>query len=278
MLAKLKRVYKVMKKVGNITEARMVKREEPKFHPLVSDSLFENVVKGYPEKGIKGGTAAARKEMKKRKKLKEDELAGKLQKDQTPEASKMTTNSPRRATPKSVQVGGPYDLTAEATTVPKNKGTVTSLKGTKHNNTFSHKAVPEKIKPQNEKAKFVHRDKKRSAAKELAARIRSEGKKNSNWIQGAEADIERRGTEGKCTPITKPGCTGRARALAKTFKKMAKKKDAKIVSKKEKAAMKEQDTNGADPKYATPEMRKQIEQRKKAIEKFRKSLGQFGDK
>ena len=43
--------------------------------------------------------------------LDEDELPM----NQTPEASKMTTNSPRRATPKSVQVGGPYDLTAEAT-------------------------------------------------------------------------------------------------------------------------------------------------------------------
>jgi hypothetical protein len=45
-----------------------------------------------------------------------------------------------------------------------------------------------------------------------------------NWIQDAEKSIERRGTEGKCTPITKPGCTGRAKALAKTFKKMAKDK------------------------------------------------------
>jgi len=58
-------------------------------------------------------------------------------------------------------------------------------------------------------------------------------KKDNNWIQGAEKDIERRGTEGKCTPITKPGCTGKAKALAKTFKKMAKKRDASIVSKKE---------------------------------------------
>ena len=47
--------------------------------------------------------------------------------------------------------------------------------------------------------------------------------KDKNWIQGAEKDIERRGTKGKCTPITKPGCTGKAKALAKTFKKMAKK-------------------------------------------------------
>jgi hypothetical protein len=43
-----------------------------------------------------------------------------------------------------------------------------------------------------------------------------------NWIGDVAASIKRRGTEGKCTPITKPGCTGRAKALAKTFKKMAK--------------------------------------------------------
>jgi hypothetical protein len=42
-----------------------------------------------------------------------------------------------------------------------------------------------------------------------------------NWIQGAAASIKRRGTVGKCTPITKPGCTGKAKTLAKTFKKIA---------------------------------------------------------
>jgi hypothetical protein len=46
--------------------------------------------------------------------------------------------------------------------------------------------------------------------------------KDGKWIQKATASIKRRGTEGKCTPITKPGCTGKAKALAKTFKKMAK--------------------------------------------------------
>ena len=46
------------------------------------------------------------------------------------------------------------------------------------------------------------------------------------WIQKATASIKRRGTKGKCTPITKPGCTGRAKALALTFKKMAKKRKA----------------------------------------------------
>ena len=46
------------------------------------------------------------------------------------------------------------------------------------------------------------------------------------WIQKVNASIKRRGTKGKCTPITKPGCTGRAKALAKTFKKMARERKA----------------------------------------------------
>jgi hypothetical protein len=46
--------------------------------------------------------------------------------------------------------------------------------------------------------------------------------KDGKWIQKATASIKRRGTEGKCTPITKPGCTGKAKTLAKTFKKIAK--------------------------------------------------------
>ena len=48
--------------------------------------------------------------------------------------------------------------------------------------------------------------------------------KDKRWIQKVNASIKRRGTKGKCTPITKPGCTGRAKALAKTFKKMAAKR------------------------------------------------------
>ena len=46
------------------------------------------------------------------------------------------------------------------------------------------------------------------------------------WIQKATASIKKRGTKGKCTPITKPGCTGRAKALAKTFKKMGRERKA----------------------------------------------------
>jgi len=47
---------------------------------------------------------------------------------------------------------------------------------------------------------------------------------DSRWIQKATKSIKQRGTEGKCTPITKPECTGKAKVLAKTFKKMAKKR------------------------------------------------------
>ena len=47
---------------------------------------------------------------------------------------------------------------------------------------------------------------------------------DGKWIQKVNKSIKARGTEGKCTPITKPGCTGRAKALAKTFKKMAAKR------------------------------------------------------
>jgi hypothetical protein len=50
---------------------------------------------------------------------------------------------------------------------------------------------------------------------------------DKKWMQKASASIKRRGTEGKCTPITKPGCTGKAKALAKTFKKIAAKRKGK---------------------------------------------------
>jgi len=52
-------------------------------------------------------------------------------------------------------------------------------------------------------------------------------KKDKKWIQKVNKSIKKRGTKGKCTPITKKGCTGRAKALAKTFKKMARKRKKK---------------------------------------------------
>ena len=51
--------------------------------------------------------------------------------------------------------------------------------------------------------------------------------KKKKWIQKVNKSIKKRGTKGKCTPITKKGCTGKARTLALTFKKMAKKRKKK---------------------------------------------------
>jgi hypothetical protein len=48
-----------------------------------------------------------------------------------------------------------------------------------------------------------------------------------NWIGDVTKSIKKRGTEGKCTPITKPGCTGKAKTLAQTFKRMAKARKGK---------------------------------------------------
>ncbi len=50
---------------------------------------------------------------------------------------------------------------------------------------------------------------------------------DKKWMQKASASIKRRGTEGKCTPITKPGCTGKAKTLAKTFKRISAKRKGK---------------------------------------------------
>ena len=60
--------------------------------------------------------------------------------------------------------------------------------------------------------------------KEGHPELRKAGFKKGGWIQDVNKSIKKRGTKGKCTPITKKGCTGRAKALAKTFKKMAKKR------------------------------------------------------
>ena len=52
-------------------------------------------------------------------------------------------------------------------------------------------------------------------------------KKDKKWIQKATASIKKRKTKGKCTPITKKSCTGKAKTLAKTFKKIAAKRKKK---------------------------------------------------
>lgn len=51
--------------------------------------------------------------------------------------------------------------------------------------------------------------------------------KDGKWIQKATASIKKRGTAGKCTPISKKSCTGKAKTLALTFKKIAAKRKKK---------------------------------------------------
>jgi len=63
--------------------------------------------------------------------------------------------------------------------------------------------------------------------KKLSAMKNGGKAKDGKWMQKVSKSIKARGTEGKCTPITKPGCTGKAKALAKTFKKIAAKRKAK---------------------------------------------------
>jgi Skp family chaperone for outer membrane proteins len=46
--------------------------------------------------------------------------------------------------------------------------------------------------------------------------------KDGKWMQKVSASIKKRGTAGKCTPISKKSCTGKAKTLALTFKKIAK--------------------------------------------------------
>ena len=82
-----------MKKIGILSESYMVHPEQPKFYPLVTDGLFEAKVK--------------LKSKKKKVEVIEDELPM----DKPADPSLSNTNSPKRATKASVQVGGPYDLT-----------------------------------------------------------------------------------------------------------------------------------------------------------------------
>jgi hypothetical protein len=87
------------------------------------------------------------------------------------------------------------------------------------------------FKPKSKEEKLKSKSSKKDWNKEQAALKNEFGDykkggvvKEKNWIQDATASIKNRGTAGKCTPITKPGCTGKAKTLAKTFKKITKNK------------------------------------------------------
>lgn len=93
----------------------------------------------------------------------------------------------------------------------------------------AEKAAPKKVIPKKIVKGLDIKSAIRTSSKELESlpktKFESGGSvkaKDGKWIQKATASIKRRGTEGKCTPITKKGCTGKAKALAKTFKAMAK--------------------------------------------------------
>jgi hypothetical protein len=71
----------------------------------------------------------------------------------------------------------------------------------------------------------------KNALIDLLAEDMLEEKKDDEWIQDAEKDIERRGTEGVCTgdKFGSPSCPEGSKRynLAKTFRKMAKKRKKK---------------------------------------------------
>lgn len=89
---------------------------------------------------------------------------------------------------------------------------------------LSDKQIEKNVKADKNKLydKYMKESNLAPAKKSTAKKMAKGGSTDKNWIQKATASIKRRGTEGKCTPITKPGCTGKAKALAKTFKKIAK--------------------------------------------------------
>jgi hypothetical protein len=72
------------------------------------------------------------------------------------------------------------------------------------------------------KAKFNEAAKNRNAKLPKQKNGGSVKAKDGKWMQKVSASIKKRGTAGKCTPISKKSCTGKAKTLALTFKKIAK--------------------------------------------------------
>ena len=272
-----------MKKIGQIYESRMVKAVEPTFYPLVSDTLFENAVKGRrktvkkedagigvlnspgdplkreQEKGTKPNpkpptsrnlpepsakdkfTNPFVNDSKKvgkarlRKEAESGEFQGQM--DPHPRPGKRGGLPPRGSTYRGAAPKTKHRSPEEIAKLNKPKeGKMSDLDIKSQEGDPKAKArlkKIEKVKTENDK----ERKPKRAMFKANAytTKIKSKGVTTEDkWIQGANADIKRRGTKGKCTPITNPGCTGKAKALAKTFKKMARKKDRQTKAKDEK--------------------------------------------
>jgi len=116
---------------------------------------------------------------------------------------------------------GKMDLNADNVELFKS---LKSINNSNSSNTFTTK--PNNPSSNNGKVENLHNTPTKKKKKKFEFLTMKNGgsvkAKDGKWIQKATASIKRRGTAGKCTPITKPGCTGKAKALAKTFKKIAK--------------------------------------------------------
>jgi hypothetical protein len=129
------------------------------------------------------------------------------------------------ATIKKAQNGATKDSTAYYS----NKARLSELKGALSNNPseiLRNFNASDKAKKDQSRQKYKGKpgyDANGFPKKKNGGSIAKDGK----WIQKATASIKKRGTAGKCTPITKPGCTGKAKTLALTFKKMSKAKKKK---------------------------------------------------
>lgn len=129
------------------------------------------------------------------------------------------------ATIKKAQLGslikkGVKKATSEIIPVAEKNLTITTPK---YNKKGLKMAIERRVNPEAAKKKMT---KAQRQSFEVDDSYRKNGgsvkAKDGKWMQKVSASIKRRGTAGKCTPITKPGCTGKAKVLAKTFKKIAK--------------------------------------------------------
>ena len=134
--------------------------------------------------------------------------------------------------------------------------------GFKHGNGVEHGRPVYKGRPGKERVK-----------KAEGGRIGFKKGTDKNWMQKVNKSIKKRGTKGKCTPITKPGCTGRAKALAKTFKKMAAKRKGKAEGGRIDVPPSSQWKKPADKNLKPGQAKDEMEQYKKQPKKLKLRCG-----
>ena len=245
-------------RVRSIFEKRKLKNEGDEYDDI-PDHEEEADDGGAAQAAADASLDASRKSRMKKKKLKEKtggtnaEFDGKPEDESEEEAEseldnsdtgtdgleskKESVNTRRNRVLKTVKealgLNEDSDCTARANAVKARTGSVTQAQ------TEYNKCKKEKGDDRQDMTKQSNQDAERATGGFPKTGRSDDGPHEAkDWINKAADSIEDRGTEGKCTPITKKGCTGRAKALAKTFKKIGRKRDAAIVSKKEKAAKK----------------------------------------